>query len=681
MDNNLWGHTKSSYYLRLAVIATADVLSVAFSYALALLLRYDLIQHNIPSDYISAAELFIPVACVLTVLVYQSLRLYQSIWAYASVTEALHILYAYVLLAPLLYVANLLPEFRLSRGVLLVGFVFSAIACCAIRFGYRIMRFALHYETHESPYRTMLIGGGQAAREIIKDIRLGRHYDYKLKCIVDDNPAKIGRYLEGIKIAGNRRDIPQLVKDYRINTIIYAISDAYQSDKSEILNICKETGCKIQVVPSLFRLVSGELNVTKLREVNIEDLLGRDEVKVNNSEILQEFTGKTVMITGGGGSIGSELCRQIAKTAPKLLIIFDIYENGAYSVQQELKFKYPGLNIKVLIGSVRDDKRINSVMQQYRPDVVFHAAAHKHVPLMEDSPCEAVKNNVLGTYKTAKAAIDAGVSRFLLISTDKAVNPTNIMGASKRLCEMIIQSFAKKMTEQLPITNYRLPIEDALRCKPSIEDKVQSTNANSVQPAAYSNEPADSVQPIAYSDSTAAGCTVFSAVRFGNVLGSSGSVIPLFRRQIAEGGPVTVTDKNIIRYFMTIPEAVSLILQASHYAKGGEIFVLDMGKPVRIDDMARDLIKLSGYTPDKDIKIVYTGLRPGEKLYEELLMDEEGMRKTRNDLIYIGSPIQFDEAKLEAQLAELDAAANNEEERIKQAVAEVVDTYKISGKQ
>ncbi len=653
MDNNLWGHTKSSYYLRLAVIATADVLSVAFSYALALLLRYDLIQHNIPADYISAAELFIPVACVLTVLVYQSLRLYQSIWAYASVTEALHILYAYVLLAPLLYVANLLPEFILPRGVLLVGFVFSAIACCAIRFGYRIMRFALHYETHESPYRTMLIGGGQAAREIIKDIRLGRHYDYKLKCIVDDNPAKIGRYLEGIKIAGNRRDIPQLVKDYRINTIIYAISDAYQSDKSEILNICKETGCKIQVVPSLFRLVSGELNVTKLREVNIEDLLGRDEVKVSNSEILQEFTGKTVMITGGGGSIGSELCRQIAKTAPKFLIIFDIYENGAYSVQQELKFKYPGLNIKVLIGSVRDDKRINSVMQQYRPDVVFHAAAHKHVPLMEDSPCEAVKNNVLGTYKTAKAAIDAGVSRFLLISTDKAVNPTNIMGASKRLCEMIIQSFAKKNSaDSRQTTDDRRQTSDVSR---QVTDNGRRTMGDKG--------------------------TVFSAVRFGNVLGSSGSVIPLFRRQIAEGGPVTVTDKNIIRYFMTIPEAVSLILQASHYAKGGEIFVLDMGKPVRIDDMARDLIKLSGYTPDKDIKIVYTGLRPGEKLYEELLMDEEGMRKTRNDLIYIGSPIQFDEAKLEAQLAELDAAANNEEERIKQAVAEVVDTYKISGKQ
>ncbi len=627
MDNNFWGHTKSSYYLRLAAITIADVLSTAFSYALALLLRYDLIQHQIPSSYIMAAKLFIPVVCILTVLVYQSLRLYQSIWAYASVTEALHILYAYALLAPLLYVANLLPEFELPRSVLLVGYVFSAIACCAIRFGYRIMRFALHYETQESPYQTMLIGGGQAAREIIKDIRLGRHYEYKLRCIVDDNPVKIGRYLEGVKIAGNRRDIPQLVKDYRVNTIIYAISDAAPKDKSEILNICKETGCKIQIVPSLFRLVSGELNVTKLREVNIADLLRRDEVAVDNDEILQEFTGRTVLITGGGGSIGRELCRQIAKTNPKQLIIFDIYENGAYSIQQELKFKYPDLNITALIGSVRDDKRINSVMQQYRADVVFHAAAHKHVPLMEDSPCEAVKNNVLGTYKTAKAAINAGVKRFLLISTDKAVNPTNIMGASKRLCEMIIQSFAKQNS-------------------------------------------ADSGKS-----------TIFSAVRFGNVLGSSGSVIPLFKRQIAEGGPVTVTDKNIIRYFMTIPEAVSLILQASHYAKGGEIFVLDMGKPVRIDDMARDLIKLSGYKPDEDIKIIYTGLRPGEKLYEELLMDEEGMRKTRNNLIYIGNPIKFDETKLEAQLAELEATANNEEERIKQAIAKVVDTYKISGEQ
>ncbi|MBQ0054826.1 MAG: polysaccharide biosynthesis protein [Synergistaceae bacterium] len=652
---NLTERTRAGYVFRACLIMFGDILSVAVSFMFGLWIRYDFMADKIPHGYLEAVTYFIIYACIIVVLVYRAFRLYQSIWRYASVTEAYRIVLAYMVLALLFLLGNKVEQLRIPRSSLFVAYILCGIFCVMIRFGYRFMRYVLRSEAHEAPYQTMIIGGGQAAREIIKDILLARRAEYKLKVIIDDNPYKIGRYLEGIKIAGSRRDIPRLVKAYHINTIIYAISDATPQDKSEILNICKETGCKIQVVPSLFRLYTGELSVTKLREVRIEDLLGRDEIQVDNEEILQEFSGKTVLVTGGGGSIGSELCRQIAKTNPKLLIIFDIYENGAYDVQQELKIANPGLNVKVLIGSVRDEKRINTVMQQYRPDVVFHAAAHKHVPLMEDSPCEAVKNNVLGTYKTAKAAINAGVKRFLLISTDKAVNPTNVMGASKRLCEMIIQSFAKK----------------------NLADSRQQT----ADSAGEASNTADSVQPAAYSDSTAAGGTVFSAVRFGNVLGSNGSVIPLFKRQIAEGGPVTVTDKNIIRYFMTIPEAVSLILQASHYAEGGEIFVLDMGKPVRIDDMARDLIKLSGYTPDKDIKIVYTGLRPGEKLFEELLMSEEGMRKTRNNLIYVGKPIQFDEAKLEAQIAELDAASANESERIKQAVAEVVDTYKISNKQ
>ena len=627
---NLTEHTRAGYVFRACLIMFGDILSVAVSFMFGLWIRYDFMADKIPHGYLEAVTYFIIYACIIVVLVYRAFRLYQSIWRYASVTEAYRIVLAYMVLALLFLLGNKVEQLRIPRSSLFVAYILCGIFCVMIRFGYRFMRYVLRSEAHEAPYQTMIIGGGQAAREIIKDILLARRTEYRLKVIIDDNPYKIGRYLEGIKIAGSRRDIPRLVKAYHINTIIYAISDATPQDKSEILNICKETGCKIQVVPSLFRLYTGELSVTKLREVRIEDLLGRDEIQVDNEEILREFSGKTVLVTGGGGSIGSELCRQIAKTNPKQLIIFDIYENGAYDVQQELKIANPELNVKVLIGSVRDEKRINSVMQQYIPDVVFHAAAHKHVPLMEDSPCEAVKNNVLGTYKTAKAAVNAGVKRFLLISTDKAVNPTNVMGASKRLCEMIIQSFAKQ------------------------------NSADSRQLSAVSGK-----------------STIFSAVRFGNVLGSNGSVIPLFRRQIAEGGPVTVTDKNIIRYFMTIPEAVSLILQASHYAEGGEIFVLDMGKPVRIDDMARDLIKLSGYTPDKDIKIVYTGLRPGEKLYEELLMDEEGMKKTRNDLIYVGKPIQFDEAKLEAQIAELDAASANESERIKQAVAAVVDTYKV----
>jgi len=624
--NILDSDTRSGYIFRALLIMFGDIVSVAVAFSLGLWIRYDFSINKIEPHYLTALGYFIIYACVVVLLVYYTFHLYQSIWRYASVTEAYHIILAYLIIAPLFLFGNRFVALRIPRASLFIAYIFCGICCIASRFGYRMLRYVLREETQESPYRTLIIGGGQAAREIIKDIILGRHTEYKIKSIVDDNPSKRGRYLEGIKIEGNRYDIPKIVKEGRINTIIYAISDATAEDKKEILNICKETGCKIQVVPSLFRLVSGQLNVTKLRDVRIEDLLGRDEIHVNNSEILQDMGDKTVLVTGGGGSIGSELCRQIAATNPKLLIIFDIYENCAYAVQQELKRAYPQLNMLVLIGSVRDEKRVNSIMEKYRPDIVYHAAAHKHVPLMEDSPCEAVKNNVLGTYKVAKAAQKYGVKHFLLISTDKAVNPTNIMGASKRLCEMIIQSMAKRQQQQ--------------------QQQQEGT--------------------------------IFAAVRFGNVLGSNGSVIPLFKKQIKEGGPVTVTDKNVIRYFMTIPEAVMLILQAAHYAKGGEIFVLDMGKPVKIDDMARDLIKLSGLTPGKDIKIVYTGLRPGEKLYEELLMDEEGLTKTQNDLIYIGQPIDFDENILETVLAKLDTLSASESDEMKQAIAEVVTTYKVS---
>jgi len=618
-------NSRSGYIFRTFLIMFGDIVSVAVSFSLGLWIRYDFIVSRIDPKYLTSLPYFIIYACVVVLLVYYAFHLYHSIWRYASVTEAYRIVCAYIVIAPLFLLGNKFVALRIPRASLFIAYIFCGISCITIRFGYRLLRYMFREEAHESPYQTLIIGGGQAAREIIKDIILGRHVEYKIKAIVDDNPSKRGRYLEGIKIAGNRYDIPRIVKGYRINTIIYAISDATSEDKKEILNICKETGCKIQVVPGLYKLVSGQLNVTKLREVRIEDLLGRDEIHVNNTEILQDMSGKTILVTGGGGSIGSELCRQIAATNPKLLIIFDIYENCAYAIQQELKRMHPELNMLVLIGSVRDERRINDIMEKYRPDIVYHAAAHKHVPLMEDSPCEAVKNNVLGTYKVAKAAAKYGVKHFLLISTDKAVNPTNIMGASKRLCEMIVQGLAKQQQQQQQQEE-----------------------------------------------------TIFSAVRFGNVLGSNGSVIPLFKKQIEEGGPVTVTDKNVIRYFMTIPEAVMLILQAAHYAKGGEIFVLDMGKPVKIDDMARDLIKLSGLVPDKDIKIVYTGLRPGEKLYEELLMDEEGLTKTQNNLIYIGHPIDFDESIMEEMLAKLETIADSESTGIKQAVAEVVETYKIS---
>ena len=463
----------------------------------------------------------------------------------------------------------------------------------------------------------MVIGAGAAGQALIKEMINSEKLHTQVVCIIDDNPNKKGRMLEGVPIVGNRYSIPEMVKKYHVTRIVYSIPATTGKNRKDILNICKDTGCRMQTVPGVYQLMNGEVNVSKLRNVEITDLLGRAQVKVNMDEIFESIGGKTLLVTGGGGSIGSELCRQIAAAGPKKLIIFDMYENNAYEIQQELKRKYgDDLDLEVLIGSVRNTNRIRWIMKNYKPDVVFHAAAHKHVPLMEDSPCEAIKNNVMGTYKTAVAASRAGVKKFVLISTDKAVNPTNIMGASKRLCEMVVQMMNRQ-------------------CKD----------------------------------------TDFVAVRFGNVLGSNGSVIPLFKKQIAAGGPVTVTDKNIIRYFMTIPEAVSLVLQAAHYAKGGEIFVLDMGEPVRIDDMARNLIRLSGYTPDVDIMVEYTGLRPGEKLFEELLMDEEGLQDTENKLIHIGKPIEMNDGWFKTKLKQLDEAAYREEHSMKSIVAEIVPTY------
>lgn len=509
-------------------------------------------------------------------------------------------------------------DLRMPRSYFFIGYVFSILMTTALRFAYRLIRSVtknMENDGSTAVERVMIIGGGQAGQVLIRELQTSSHLHSKVCCVIDDNPNKKGRLLEGVPIVGNRYDIEEKVKEYGITRIIYAIPATTGANRKAILNICKNTGCKMQTVPGVYQLLNEEVSVTKLRDVEITDLLGRAQVKVNNSEILKSLKGKVIMVTGGGGSIGSELCRQIARSEPTALIIFDIYENNAYTIQQELKRKHPELNLITLIGSVRNTRRVDSIIEKYRPEVIFHAAAHKHVPLMEDSPNEAIKNNVEGTYKVAQSAARWGVKKFVLISTDKAVNPTNIMGASKRLCEMVVQMMNRQ------------------------------------------------------SD------TDFVAVRFGNVLGSNGSVIPLFKKQIAEGGPVTVTDKRIIRYFMTIPEAVSLVLQASYYAHGGEIFVLDMGEPVKIDDLARNLIRLSGFVPDDDIKIVYTGLRPGEKLYEELLMDEEGMQETENELIFIGKPIEMDDEDFKHKLELLDKESRAESDKIKEIVAEIVPTY------
>lgn len=528
------------------------------------------------------------------------------------------ILKAYAILCAVYLAEGWFMELHMPKSYFIMGYIISFCLTTGMRFSYRMLRFYINRTKHISSAedRIMIIGAGDAGRILLREMRSSQKLHCKVCCVIDDNPNKRGRMIEGVEIVGDRHDIVRMARKYSINRIIYAIPSSNGNERKDILNICKETGCKLQTIPGVYQLVNDEVSVSKLRDVEITDLLGREQVSVNNREILDAIAGKVVLITGGGGSIGSELCRQIAQAHPKQLIIFEIYENNAYNIQQELERSCHELNLVTLIGSVRNIERIRWVMEKYQPDVVFHAAAHKHVPLMEESPNESIKNNVLGTYNTALAAAENHVKKFVLISTDKAVNPTNIMGASKRLCEMIIQMMDRR----------------------------------------YLN-------------------TNFVAVRFGNVLGSNGSVIPLFKKQIAEGGPVTVTDKRIIRYFMTIPEAVSLVLQASYYAKGGEIFVLEMGEPVKIDDMARNLIRLSGFIPDVDIKIEYTGLRPGEKLYEEMLMAEEGLQDTENKLIHIGKPIEMDDVWFMEKLKDLEEASYRETDYIREIVAEIVPTY------
>ena len=604
---------------RAVILVFADVLSISASYFAALMLRFDFIYSNIPSEYLEGYIRSLPYWLIVTVATFYILRLYHSVWSFAGVSELIRMVAAYLILIPFYVGGCLVMDLSMPRSFYFIGYIVSFCLTIGVRFSYRLLRAYLERvrSIGSTKERVMIIGGGSAGQILIREFLNSHWLNTKVCCVVDDNPYKKGKLINGVTIEGDRHDIPALVEKHHIDRIIFAIPTASVQERKEILNICKECGCKLQTIPGIYQLVNEEVSVSKLRDVEITDLLGREQLQVNNDEILKMISQKTVLVTGGGGSIGSELCRQIASADPGCLVIFDIYENNAYAIQQELIRNYPGLNLVTLIGSVRNKNRIRYVMKTYRPDVVFHAAAHKHVPLMEDSPNEAIKNNVLGTYKTAVAAAKYGVKKFVLISTDKAVNPTNIMGASKRLCEMVVQMMNRKSTD-----------------------------------------------------------TDFVAVRFGNVLGSNGSVIPLFKQQIAAGGPVTVTDKRIIRYFMTIPEAVSLVLQASYYAKGGEIFVLDMGEPVKIDDMARNLIRLSGYTPDVDIKIVYTGLRPGEKLYEELLMDEEGLKETENKMIHIGKPIDMDDAWFEQKLKELDKASYDEVSDMKRIVAQIVPTYR-----
>ena len=643
-----------------------DILAINFSYFFGLWLRFDLHFSSIPIEYLHSFLKFAPIYTIFTIFVFQRLKLYNSLWRFASFSELNRVIVASVITTIFDIVGMTAFIQRMPISYYIIGAVLQLGLTLTIRFSYRYMNLERgRREKEANPlHNAMIIGAGAAGQTLIKELKSSGEAKSKACCVIDDNPNKWGRVMEGVPIVGGREDILINAKKYKIDQILFAIPTASAQERREILNICKETDCELKQLPGIYQLANGEVSMSKMRPVAIEDLLGRDTIKVNMEEIFQYLKGKVILVTGGGGSIGSELCRQIAAHEPKQLIIFDIYENNAYDIEQELRRKYPGLNLKVLIGSVRDSKRINQVFETYKPQIVYHAAAHKHVPLMETSPNEAIKNNVVGTYKTAYAALKNGTERFVLISTDKAVNPTNIMGASKRLCEMVIQSMDKISksghTEWLPFLHEHVDKHVNGQMVPDPEDHMA---VNTEENATAQGK----------------GKTDFVAVRFGNVLGSNGSVIPLFKKQIENGGPVTVTHPDIIRYFMTIPEAVSLVLQAGTYAKGGEIFVLDMGEPMKIDTLARNLIKLSGYKPDEDIKVVYSGLRPGEKLFEEKLMAEEGLERTENELIHIGKPIPFDTKEFLGQLEELAMASYENSEEIVELVEGVVTTFKPAG--
>ncbi len=605
--------------LRKSALVVLDALLICAAWFLSQLL----FRENI-NAFLVSAWYWLVVACLIGMIVNTVFGFYTKILRFLGLGDALLILLAgFVQLAFFVILAIFHPLIQVETAIVyaLIYLLFFG----GSKFLYKCYNYIVarhkHFAERQDGIKVIVVGAGEAGSMIIREMTLSDKINYIPVCIMDDDPAKKGQVISGVKVFGEIAEIDDAVKLYEPDEIVIAIPSLSKKDLRRIVMLCKETGCKVKNIPGSYQFVNGQASIKEVKEVNITDILGRDQIKINLDEIMGYINDKVVLVTGGGGSIGSELCRQIAQRNPKQLIILDVYENNAYEIEQELKRKYGDkLNLLVLIASVRDSKKINKVFETYKPQIVFHAAAHKHVPLMETSPNEAVKNNVSGTYKVADAAGKHGTERFILISTDKAVNPTNIMGATKRICEMIVQTMDKK----------------------------------------YKTE--------------------YVAVRFGNVLGSNGSVIPLFTKQIAAGGPVTVTHPDIVRYFMTIPEAVSLVLQAGAYAKGGEIFVLDMGEPVRIYDLAVNMIKLSGLEPNKDIDILVTGLRPGEKLYEERLMAEEGLERTANDMISVGKPLVFDEENLFRKINELYIEAYNETDRMKELVKELVPTYKIDGK-
>ncbi len=626
-----------------------DFLAIHFSYFLALWIRFDCEYSAIPEQFLNPYLHFITAYSIGAIVVFWLFRMYHSMWRYASYGELVRVFLGSVT-ASIIHIVLITVMFnRMPLSYYLWGSVVQLILLITPRFSYRLFLFFRSNFKHadESAGRVMIIGAGQAGQMLLRDMRAAKEVTDKAICFIDDNSNKWGRFVEGVPVVGGRDDILKNVEKYHITKIFLAIPTAKAEDKKDIINICNETGCEMKKLPGMYQLVLGQLTVSAMKDVSVEDLLGREPIKADMTEVFNFINGKVVLVTGGGGSIGSELCRQVAAHNPKQLIIFDVYENNAYAIQLELQKKYPELDLVTLIGSVRDSRRMFEVFDEYRPQIVYHAAAHKHVPLMEDSPNEAIKNNAIGTYKTAYAAMTHGCERFVLISTDKAVNPTNIMGASKRLCEMIIQSF---------------------------DTKIKAGKADEI-PQLFTHVGTENADKDGTGEVFRNVKTEFVAVRFGNVLGSNGSVIPIFKKQIEEGGPVTVTHPDIIRYFMTIKEAVSLVMLAGTYAHGGEIFVLDMGSPVKIDTLARNLIKLSGFKPDEDIKIVYSGLRPGEKLYEEKLMAEEGLQKTENDLIHIGCPIPFETDEFLQQLDGLMNAAYSNKKDIRSRVAAMVSTY------
>ena len=620
--NKFFAENKQLIIRRFGLVVI-DILSVALATYLGLIARFDFDPSFVQgSVYGQTAWNYLPYSIVITILLFWVFHLYQSLWQYAGTPEIINIFLSCVFSAiSQMIIVHMFLKWPYPRScyVFFGGFLLACVV--ASRFFYRAFRTFVEKRTDMAKaVNVMVIGAGESANLLIREMKSSSYIQKNALCVIDDFNTRVGSYIHGVKVVGGRDDILENVARYDIDEIIIAMPSAPKSQIREILDICKQTKCELKTLPGMYQLVNGDVNVSQLRKVDVIDLLGREQIQVDLDSIMGYVMNKVILVTGGGGSIGSELCRQIAEKSPKQLIIFDIYENSAYDIQQELIKKYPDLDLKVLIGSVRNTNRVNQIFEKYHPDIVYHAAAHKHVPLMEESPNEAIKNNVLGTWKVADAADKYGTGKFVMISTDKAVNPTNIMGATKRICEMIVQAYNSKSK------------------------------------------------------------TEFVAVRFGNVLGSNGSVIPLFKKQIAAGGPVTVTHPDIIRYFMTIPEAVSLVLQAGAYAKGGEIFVLDMGEPVKILDLAKNLIRLSGYIPGEDIKIEFTGLRPGEKLYEEMLMAEEGLKQTKNKLIHIGEPIEFDEEEFFKELEELAVESKDElsNEEIKEWVKKLVPTYRPS---